>query len=86
MPSRLRVREQAAQLAQQPPDVIFAVGTAATGAIRQAATSAPVVFAVVNDPVAQGYVSSMAKPGGNITGFSLVDYSVLGKAMDLLGR
>ena len=41
-------------------------------------------FAVVNDPVAQGYVSSMAKPGGNITGFSLVDYSVLGKAMDLL--
>src|SRR5262249_38073385 len=38
----------------------------------------------VNDPVAQGYVSSMAKPGGNITGFSLMDYSVLGKAMDFL--
>ena len=79
-----QVREQAAQLAKQPPDVIFAVGTAATGAIKHANTSAPVVFAVVNDPVAQGYVASMAKPGGNITGFSLMDYSVLGKAMELL--
>jgi putative tryptophan/tyrosine transport system substrate-binding protein len=81
-----RIREQAVEIVKQPPDVIFAVGTAVTGAITQATTSVPVVFAVVNDPVAQGYVSSMAKPGGNITGFSLMDYSVLGKAMELLGQ
>ena len=81
-----RIREQAAGLAKQPPDVILAVGTAATRAIKEATTSTPVVFAVVNDPVAQGFVSSMAKPGGNITGFSLMDYSVLGKAMQLLSQ
>lgn len=79
-----RIREQAGELAKQSPDVIFAVGTAATGAIKEATTSVPVVFAVVNDPVAQGFVASMAKPGGNITGFSLIDYSVLGKVMELL--
>ena len=79
-----RIREQSAELANRPPDVILAVGTAATGAIKKATTSVPVVFAVVNDPVAQGFVSSMAKPGGNITGFSLIDYTVIGKAMGLL--
>lgn len=81
-----RIRQQAADLAKEPPDVILAIGTVATRAIKEATTSAPVVFAVVNDPVAQGFVSSMAKPGGNITGFSLMDYSVLGKAMELLSQ
>src|SRR3954467_4657458 len=80
-----RIRSQAADLARHPPEVILSIGTASTGAIKQAVTSVPVVFAVVNDPVAQGYVSSMAKPGGNITGFSLMeDYSVLGKSMGFL--
>ena len=79
-----RLREQAEALAKHPPDVIFSVGTASTSVIRQATSTVPVVFAVVNDPVAQGYVSSMAKPGGNITGFSLMDYSVLGKSMEFL--
>jgi putative ABC transport system substrate-binding protein len=79
-----RVRALAAEVAKQPPDVILALGTTAVTAVKQATTSVPVVFAVVNDPVAQGIVSSMAKPGGNITGFSLMDYSVLGKAMELL--
>ncbi len=48
-----RVREQAQQLAKEQPDAIFSVGTAATGAIKDATTSIPVVFAVVNDPVAR---------------------------------
>ncbi len=80
-----RIRNHATEFAQQPPDVVFSIGTASTGAMKQAGGSVPVVFAVVNDPVAQGYVSSMAKPGGNITGFSLMeDYSVLGKSMGFL--
>lgn len=80
-----RIRSHAAEFVQQPPDVVFSIGTASTGAMKQAGGSVPVVFAVVNDPVAQGYVSSMAKPGGNITGFSLMeDYSVLGKSMGFL--
>ena len=79
-----RLRTLAADLAKEPPDVILALGTTATNALKRAGVSAPVVFAVVNDPVAQGIVPSMAKPDGNITGFSLMDYSVLGKAMELL--
>lgn len=79
-----RLRGHAAEFAKEPPDVILSIGTASTAAMTKATRSAPVVFAVVNDPVAQGYVASMAKPGGNVTGFSLMDYSVLGKAMEYL--
>jgi hypothetical protein len=46
-----------------------------------ATQSIPIVFAVVNDPVAQGYVPSVAHPGSNITGFSYIDYSMIGKAL-----
>jgi putative ABC transport system substrate-binding protein len=81
-----RLRTIVAEVAKEPPDVILAVGTFPMTAVKAAITSVPVVFAVVNDPVAQGFVSSMAKPGGNITGFSLMDYSVLGKAMELLAQ
>ena len=78
-----RIRGHAAELVQRPPDVVLSIGTASTGAMKAAGGSVPVVFAVVNDPVAQGYVSSMAKPGGNITGFSLMeDYSVLASRWD----
>ena len=59
-----RVRAHAAELAKQPPDVILAIGTIATAAMKEATGSAPVVLAVVNDPVAQGCGSSMARPGG----------------------
>jgi putative ABC transport system substrate-binding protein len=79
-----RVRAEAAEFAKLSPDVILAIGTTAIAAMKEATASVPVVFAVVNDPVAQGYVSSMAKPGGNITGFSLMDYSVLGKSIGFL--
>ena len=49
-----------------------------------ATTSIPIVFAVVNDPVAQGFIASMAHPGGNITGFSFLDYSMVGKSLEML--
>ena len=81
-----RINTHAAEVAKQAPDVVLALGTTVVTAVRRATTSLPIVFAVVNDPVAQGVVSSMAHPGGNITGFSLMDFSVLGKSMELLKR
>ena len=47
-------------------------------------TSIPIVFVVVNDPVAQGFIASMARPGGNITGFSFLEYSMVGKSLEML--
>ena len=79
-----RTRAFAAELAAMAPDVILAGGTTAIAMLKQATSSVPLVFVVVNDPVAQGFVASIAHPGGNITGFSYIDYSVIGKALQLL--
>jgi putative tryptophan/tyrosine transport system substrate-binding protein len=78
------VRKYAAELVQLAPDVILGNGTPALAALKQATRSIPIVFVVVNDPVAQGFISSVAHPGGNITGFSFMDYSVIGKTLQLL--
>ena len=78
-----RIRVQAAELVALAPEVILAHGTAVIAALKQATSAIPIVFVIVNDPVAQGFVRSVARPGGNITGFSLVDYSVIGKSMEL---
>jgi len=79
-----RVRAFAVELAKLAPDVILATGTSAIAALKQTTQSIPLVFVIVNDPVAQGFVASVARPGGNITGFSYMDYSVLEKALQLL--
>ena len=68
-----RNRAFAAELAAMAPDVILAGGTTAIVMLNQATSSGPLVFVVVNDPVAQGFVTSIAHPGGNITGFSYID-------------
>lgn len=78
-----RVRAGAAELVKLAPAVIFSYGTSSTAALKAATQSIPVVFAVVNDPVAQGYVPNVEHPGGNITGFSFIDYSMIGKALGL---
>src|SRR6516162_624242 len=78
------VQAFALELAKLSPDIILAVGTSAIAALKKTTQSIPLVFAIVNDPVAQGFVSSVAHPGGNITGFSYMDYSVLEKALQLL--
>jgi putative ABC transport system substrate-binding protein len=78
-----RVRTYAAELVARTPDVILGHGTPVTAALKQATSSIPIVFVVVNDPVAQGYVPSVAHPGGNITGFSYIDYSMIGKSVEL---
>src|SRR5262245_45631114 len=74
----------AAQLIGLQPDVIFTASTLNLEAIRQATTTVPVVFVQVSDPVAQGFVASLTKPGGNLTGFSAYEFSTGGKWLDLL--
>jgi putative ABC transport system substrate-binding protein len=78
------VREYTAELVRLAPEVILANGTPNVAALKQATTSIPIVFAVVNDPVAQGFITSMAHPGGNITGFSFLEYSMVGKSLEML--
>lgn len=74
----------AAELVKLTPNVIFAYGSSSLAALTAATQSIPIVFAAVNDPVAQGYVPNIEHPGGNITGFSFIDYSMIGKALGFL--
>ena len=77
-------RIYAAHLIGLTPDVILASSTTNLTVIQQATSTVPVVFVQVSDPVAQGFVASVTKPGGNLTGFSLFEFSVGGKWVDLL--
>jgi putative tryptophan/tyrosine transport system substrate-binding protein len=79
-----RVKEQAKELVGLAPDVIVGNGTPMVAALRQATTSIPIVFSMLNDPMGQGFVSSMSRPGGNITGFSFIDFPIIGKWIGLL--
>jgi len=79
-----RTREYAEELVRLAPDVLLSTGTPATAALKNATSTIPIVFAVVNDPVAQGFIPSMAHPGGNITGFSFLEYSMVGKSLEML--
>jgi putative tryptophan/tyrosine transport system substrate-binding protein len=74
----------AAQLIGLMPEVILAVSTTNLIAIRQATNSVPVVFLQISDPVAQGFVANVSKPGGNLTGFSAYEFSIGGKWLALL--
>jgi putative tryptophan/tyrosine transport system substrate-binding protein len=74
----------AAQLIGLQADVILADTTPNLEALREATSSVPIVFIRVSDPVEQGFVASLTKPGGNLTGFSAYDFSTGGKWLDLL--
>lgn len=78
------VRRHAAELAANSPDVILAFGTGAVGAVLQATRTVPIVFPVVGDPVGAGFIDSLARPGGNATGFMTFEYSMSGKWLELL--
>ena len=78
------IRRQAAELAALTPDLILAGGTSALGPLLQATHTIPIVFAIVFDPVGAGYVESLARPGGNATGFMNFEYSFSGKWLELL--
>jgi putative ABC transport system substrate-binding protein len=79
-----RIRDYAAEIAELAPELVVANGTPNLSAVKQVVRSIPIVFVIVNDPVGQGFISSLAHPGGNITGFTFVEYSMFGKSLDLL--
>jgi len=78
------IRKQAADLAAHAPDVILAGGTSVLAPLMQATHTVPIVFTLVFDPVTNGYVESLARPGGNVTGFMIYEYSFSGKWLELL--
>src|SRR5262249_49494051 len=77
-------RRYATELVALAPDVVLAVGTVAVTALQHVSRTLPVVFAGVADPVGAGVVDSLARPGGNATGFMNFEYSLSGKWLELL--
>ena len=78
------MRKNAAELVALTPEIIVAAGSGSIGPLVQISGTVPMVFLHVPDPVGAGYVKSLARPGGNATGFSLFEYSIGGKWLDLL--
>ena len=78
------IRKSAAELVALKPDVILAHGSSTVGPMQQATRTIPIVFPVAGDPVASGFAESLARPGGNITGFAIFEYSIGAKWLELL--
>jgi len=79
-----RFRRYSAELVALAPDVILASSSLAVAALRQATHTTPIVFVGITDPVGAGFVDSLARPGGNATGFTLFEYGLSGKWLELL--
>jgi putative ABC transport system substrate-binding protein len=77
-------RKYAAELVALAPGVIFASGTQSVAALQRITSTLPIVFVAVSDPVGAGFVDNLARPGGNVTGFMLFEYSLSGKWLELL--
>jgi putative ABC transport system substrate-binding protein len=82
--SSAAVRKYAAELVALGPDVILAIGNATMPPLVEASRTVPIVFTVVIDPVGAGFVQSLSRPGGNVTGFMMFEYSLSGKWPELL--
>jgi putative ABC transport system substrate-binding protein len=78
------IRRRAAELVALEPDVILASGTSTVGPLLQTTRTVPIVFPNIGDPVGAGFVASLARPGGNATGFMSYEYSLSGKWLELL--
>ncbi len=83
-PNADEIRRQAAEIAALAPDVILAGGSSTVGPLLQATRTVPIVFTLGNDPVGSGFVDSLARPGGNATGFMSYEFSIAGKWLELL--
>jgi putative tryptophan/tyrosine transport system substrate-binding protein len=79
-----RVRPFAHELVGLQPDIILAAGTPATAAVQQETRTTPIVFVIVVDPVGSGFVASLPRPGGNMTGFMPQEMAMAGKWLELL--
>jgi putative ABC transport system substrate-binding protein len=78
------VRAQAAALVKLKPDLIFTYSVRALSALKAETTEIPMVFVATSDPVGLGFAQSFARPGGNMSGFTLFDYSLIGKMLQTL--
>jgi len=78
------VRKYAAELVALAPDVILGAGSFSVGPLLRATASVPIIFVHVPDPVGAGFVDSLARPGGNATGFTQFEYSMSGKWLELV--
>jgi putative tryptophan/tyrosine transport system substrate-binding protein len=79
-----RIRTYVTELVKSAPDLIVANSSPVVAELKRATGTIPIVFAVVNDPVNQGFVTSLAHPGANITGFTLIEFEIIGKWLELL--
>ena len=79
-----RIRRYAAELVALPPEIILAYGGSTVGPLQQVTRTVPIVFVEVIDPVGAGFVMGLARPGGNTTGFSLFEFGIAGKWLELL--
>ena len=79
-----RERKYATELVALAPDIILASGTLSVAALQQVSRTLPIVFAAVTDPVGAGFVDSLARPGGNATGFMIYEYNLSAKWLELL--
>jgi putative tryptophan/tyrosine transport system substrate-binding protein len=81
-----RIRSDVTELARDAPDIIAANGRVILSEAVQVIRSIPIVFVLVTDPVGQGFISSLARPGGNVTGFTFFEYAMFGKSLELLKK
>ena len=79
------IKKKVAEVIALAPDVIVANSTPIIAALRPTTNTIPIVLAMVLDPVGQGFISSLAHPGANITGFYFIDFEMVGKWINLLG-
>jgi putative ABC transport system substrate-binding protein len=79
-----QIQANTAELVSSAPDLIVASSTPVLVALKRATRTIPIVFSVVNDPLGQGFIASLARPGENITGFSFVDFPMIGKWLEML--
>src|SRR5262252_7266015 len=83
-PTPSDIRRHAAELVALGPEVVLAYGSSTVGPLLQNTRTVPIVFPVMGDPVAAGYVESLARPGGNVTGFMMYEYSLAAKWLELI--
>jgi putative tryptophan/tyrosine transport system substrate-binding protein len=79
------IKKHVAELIRLVPDVILANSSPVMALLRPATNTIPIVFVVVNNPVGQSFISNLAHPGGNVTGFSFIEPEIVGKWINLLG-
>jgi len=83
-PTPSDIRRNAGELVALQPDVVLAYGSSTVGPLLQNTRTVPIVFPVMGDPGAAGHVESLARPGGNVTGFMMYEYAMAAKWLELL--